>query len=451
MKFPSTVTPRARFWLTFTVTLLSTLFAACSNAETLSLHEAQVRALRYSRQLSAQDNLIDAARQQAVAAEQLPDPTLRLGIDNLPVDGSDRFSLERDFMTMRRIGLMQEVTSADKRALRAQRYTREAEKSRAEKAAVIANIERDTALAWLDRYYAEAMRNVIAEQAEQARLALEAAQNAYRTGRGAQADVYLAQSAQAVIADRASENQRRLSNADIALARWIGAHVATLGAPPAVDTLGSHAQHLESRLLDHPDIAALSKQEEIADTEARLAQANTHADWTWELAYQQRGPEYSNMVSIGVSVPIQWDKKNRQNREVAAKVALVEQARAQRDEMMRNHLAELRGWITDWESGRERRARYERELLPLAQQRNQATLAAYRGAKANLSEVLAARRDELDIRLQALQLDLENARLWARIQFILPDPSVESAALNPPATGAAPSAIGALTHNPAKE
>lgn len=405
--------------------------AQSPNAQTLSLHDAQLRALQYSRQLSAQDNLIYAAREQAVAAEQLPDPTLRLGVDNLPIDGSDRFSLERDFMTMRRIGLMQEMTSTDKRALRAERYTREAEKSRSEKAGLIANIERDTALAWFDRYYAEAMRSLIAEQMEQARLAIEAAQNAYRTGRGSQADVYAAQSGLAMIADRASENQRRLANADIALARWIGASPAiTLGSPPAIDSLGAHAQHLETRLREHPDIAALSKQEEIADTEARLAQANKHADWTWELAYQQRGAAYSNMVSIGVSIPLQWDQKNRQNREVAAKLALVEQARAQRDEMLRNHVAEIRGWIADWENGRERRVRYERELLPLAQQRTQATLVAYRGAKANLSDVLAARRDELDTRLQALQLDLENARLWARIQFILPDPTIENASMN---------------------
>ncbi len=424
MKHPWKIASRALACLALVVPLLA--ISLNVNAQTLSLRDAQLRALQYSRQLRAQDNLIDAAREQAVAAGQLPDPTLRLGVDNLPVDGSDRFSLERDFMTMRRIGLMQEMTSADKRALRAERYIREAEKSHAEKAAIVANIERDTALAWFDRYYAETMRALIAEQAEQARLAVEAAQSAYRTGRGSQADVYAAQSAVVMIADRASENQRRLANADIALERWIGGTAGlTLAAPPATDSLAAHAQHLETRLRDHPDINVLNKQEEIADTEARLAQANKHADWTWELAYQQRGSAYSNMVSIGVSIPLQWDQKNRQNREVAAKLALVDQARAQRDEMLRNHIAEIRGWIADWENGRERRARYERELLPLAQQRTQATLTAYRGEKASLGEVLAARRDELDTRLQALQLDLDNARLWTRIQFILPDATLD--------------------------
>ena len=41
--------------------------------------------------------------------------------------------------------------------------------------------------------------------------------------------------------------------------------------------------------------------------------------------------------------------------------------------------------------------------IRIARSRTQATLAAYRGGKANLAEVLAARRSELDVRLQALQ------------------------------------------------
>lgn len=81
----------------------------------------------------------------------MPDPVLKLGIDNLPVSGPDRLSITADFMTMRRAGIMQELTRSDKRQLRAARFEREAEKTLAEKAFASASIERDTALAWLDR------------------------------------------------------------------------------------------------------------------------------------------------------------------------------------------------------------------------------------------------------------------------------------------------------------
>jgi len=77
--------------------------------------------------------------------------------------------------------------------------------------------------------------------------------------------------------------------------------------------------------------------------------------------------------------------------------------------------------IHEWENLRERRARYQRELLPLAAQRTQAVLTAYRGARASLAEVLSARRNDIDVRIQALQLEMDQARLWAQLNFLLPD------------------------------
>ena len=73
-------------------------------AESLSLEDALRIAAGRSRQLVAQDALASAAREQSVAAGQLPDPVLKFGINNLPINGADRFNLTRDFMTMRRSG-----------------------------------------------------------------------------------------------------------------------------------------------------------------------------------------------------------------------------------------------------------------------------------------------------------------------------------------------------------
>ena len=390
----------------------------------LTLAEAQRRAIERSRQLPAQDHAIAASRDMALAAAQLPDPVLKLGVDNLPLNGADRFSLSNDFMTMRRIGVMQEITRADKRQLRADRFERAADKSRAEKNVTAAAIERDTALAWLELYYAQAMEAVIAGQGAQARLEIQAAEGAYRAGRGSQADIFAARSALATFEDRASEIQRRILNAKTMLARWIGNAADTpLAGKPATDAIRLDPAALDSQLAHHPQIAVLARQEEIAATEARLAQANKKADWSVELAFQQRGPAYSNMVSVGVSLPLQWDQKNRQDRELSARLALVEQAKAEREETLRAHVAETRSMINEWENNRERTARFERELIPLASNRTLATIAAYRGGKASLTDVLAARRNEIEVRIQALQLETDTARLWAQLNFLFPTDS----------------------------
>jgi outer membrane protein TolC len=388
----------------------------------LTLQEAQHRAVDRSRMLSAQDSAVAASREMALAAGQLPDAVATLGVNNLPIDTSDRFSFTRDFMTMRSIGVMQEFTRAEKREARAARFEREAEKSLAEKDVSLAAIQRDTAIAWLDRYYAEAMQSVISEQSRQAQLEIEAAESAYRGGRGNLADVLAARNALVLLEDRASEVGRKARAARIALARWIGSDAdAPLAEKPAIDAIRLDPGTLETDLAHHPELAVLAKKEEVAAAEVRIAQANKKADWSVALMYSQRGPDFSNMVSVNVSVPLQWDQKNRQDREIAARLAMLDQARAERDDMLRAHTAEVRAMIAEWENDRERSARYTRDVLPLATERSQATLGAYRGAKASIADVLLARRSEIDVRMQALQLEMDTARLWAQLNFLFPE------------------------------
>lgn len=411
-----------RLWKLWSCALLAFLVSLETYAQALSLDEAQRRALERSRQLAGQDFAIAASRERAVAAGQLPDPVLQLGVDNLPINGADRFSLTRDFMTMRRIGVMQELTRGEKRELRAQRFEREAEKSAAEKTATVASIQRDTALAWLDRYYAEAMAAVIAEQAGLVRHEIQAAEGVYRGGRGSQTDVIAAHSTLVGLEDRASEFARRIANAKINLARWIGERAdAALASRPGIDAVRLDIDALERELEHHPQIAILARQEELARTEARLARANRNPDWSAQVMYQQRGPDFSNMISFGVTVPLPWDRANRQDREVAAMLAMAEQARAQREEMLRAVRGEVSAMITEWQNGRQRVARYERELIPLAQERSRAALAGYQGGRTSVADLLLARRNETEVLMQAVQLEMDTARLWAQLNFLLPD------------------------------
>ena len=405
--------------------LLGLLFAASSASAAdgaLGFADALRLAQGESRQLAAQDAAVVAAREMSVSAGQLPDPVLRLGIDNLPVDGADRFSTTADFMTMRRIGVMQEIPREEKRRLRSERGEREAEREAANRLALLANVQRDTALAWLDCYYAERMRAVLETLMQDTRASIEAAQAAYRGGRGTQGDVLGARAALVMLEDRGSMLDRQILAAKIALARWVGRDSdRALGDPPDIRSLRFDADRVAGELRHHPQIDALAKQVSLAETEARLARAAKKPDWSVELAYQQRGPAFSNMVSIGVSIPLQIAQGSRQDRDEAAKLALAEQARAQYEDALRTHTAEVDAMVADWRTGLERLKRIEGELVPLSEQRTQAALAAYRGNAGSLGAVLEARRNERDTRMQALQVAAETARAWAQLSFLVPD------------------------------
>src|SRR3569623_1889097 len=93
--------------------LVSTAFA-----EPLSFNAALALAVREAPMLRAESAQVDAARQAAIPAGELPDPKLTLGLDNVPVEGVDRFSLSGEPMTMQRIGVMQEFPNNAKRGAR---------------------------------------------------------------------------------------------------------------------------------------------------------------------------------------------------------------------------------------------------------------------------------------------------------------------------------------------
>lgn len=402
---------------------LAALSAAHAADAPLTFEDTLRLAAGQSRQLAAQDSAISAASEMSAAASRLPDPVLRLGIDNLPVDGPDRFSVTSDFMTMRRIGVMQEITGEEKRRLRGERGELEAERERSNRRGMLAGVQRDAGAAWLERYYVERMRTVLGVLAGETRASIEAAEAAYRGGRATRGDVLASRAALVTLEDRGAMLDRQLRLAKIALSRWIGADAERplQGPPPDTAKVRLDLVRLDEDLRHHPVLAALAQQAALADTDARLARALKKPDWSVEFAYQQRGPSFSNMVSIGVSIPLPVAPAQRQDREVAAKLAGSEQARAQLDDARRVHTAEVRAMIAEWESGRDRLRRIESELVPLAAQRSEAALAAYRGNAGTLAAVLEARRNESDTRLQALQLAADIARVWAQLDFLVPD------------------------------
>ena len=419
---------------------LACLAALCAGLASVDSHAQQAltldRALRAaqdrSRQLVAQDSAASASREMAVAASQWPDPTFKAGVNNLPIGGPDRFSLTRDFMTMRSIGVAQEITRTDKRNARSARFGREAETAEAARAVALADLRRETAKAWLDRHYQERMLDLLRIQRAEAALQIDAADAAYRGGRGSQADAFGARSAVALIDDRIRQTERQVATARTRLARWVGADAnQALGTPPSVATARLDPAALESQLAHHPQIVLMVKQEELARADVDIARSNKRADWSVELMYSQRGPAYSNMVSINVSIPLQFDQKNRQDREVTAKLAVLEQMRVQREEATREHVAETLGWLQAWQSDRERLAHYDSELIVLAAERTRAAMAAYRGGSGALSAVLDARRMEIETRMDRLRLEMEAAALWAQLEYLIP-PGHEATAMARP-------------------
>lgn len=142
------------------------IFAAHPAAD-LTFERAQQLA-----ELTAPENLaglaqVQSAQESVVPAGALPDPKLILGVDNLPIEGQDRYSLDRDSMTMRRVGLMQEFPNSDKRDARRRFAQAAVGRTQAEQRATVLETKRQAALGWLEVFYAQQTVDLFDEMQKQ--------------------------------------------------------------------------------------------------------------------------------------------------------------------------------------------------------------------------------------------------------------------------------------------
>ena len=389
-------------------------------AAPLSLSEALSIADRESSLLAAQRSAISAAEETTSSARELPDPKLKFGIDNLPADGPDRYSLTRDFMTMRKIGVMQEFVRSDKREIRGRRAEQELAREQAMLGDAKAALRRDVAQLWIERYFAERMAAIVDEQYAEADLQRATLQAGLRAGKTQPADLLALQVNLQSLLDRRAEYRRQAARATALLSRWLGAESARPLAALPSRLLPAQHREVATHAENHPHLQTLERQIDIARNDAALARAANKPDWGLEVAYAQRGPQFSNMLSVQISIDLPLFQANRQDRSVAAKMAQVEQARALREDALRQHLAEASATRADWEATSARLQRFDDSLLPLARERAQLALAAYRGGQAPLAAALEARRVEIELRLQQLQLAAEQGRAYAQLLYFLP-------------------------------
>ncbi|MBL8377071.1 MAG: TolC family protein [Burkholderiales bacterium] len=393
----------------------------------LALHEALGLAQSNAPALNAATIGARAAREQAVAAGQLPDPILRFGVENLPANGPDAWKVGNDFMTMRRIGVMQEYVTTDKRDLLRRRVELEAVRQEATRSRLTANLRQEVAVAWFERYYAGKSRELLKTLEAEVELQLRTLDSQIRAGKAGVGDASLATAALLQLRDRLMVADKQERVAQIALGRWLGKDAAR--EPEAAPDVDSLALDLANPgLLDAaPALREHESESEFSRADLAVAQSNKRANWSWEVAYSQRGPAYSNMVSFGVSIPLTFNASNKQDREVAARQAQLEQAHVLHEDMRRETEAALAAAHAEWKSLVDRRKRLAAALLPVAGQRVELALGAYRAGSGSLPAVLEARRAEVEARMQLLDLERETARLWAQLNFAYVEPAMARA------------------------
>lgn len=399
-------------------------WAAAPDPADLSLRSAITAALERSQALAAPAANARAARELAVAAGQRPDPVLRLSLNNVPVNGADRWSTTNDFMTMQSVGIMQTLPSQAKRQARSQKFEREAEASLEQKQMLATEIQRETAVAWFELRAIELKVSLLKVQIDEAGRQVLATKTAFRSGRGSQTDGIAAREALSRLEQALLQMQADQASARGALARWTGlASGIALNDPLPISSSSLDAQPFSSTLDQHIALRAMQARVEAARANAEVMRLEREPDWSVELMLSKRGPQYSDMMSVGLSVPLTWDRPQRQDRELAASLAQADALEAELNEARRERQLDMERQHQNWRAALAQLQLIDRDRLPLAQQRVEAVLATYRSGTTPLTTVLEARQAALMLATERIDIELQAARLWAALEFLIPSSS----------------------------
>lgn len=384
-------------------------------AEPLTFGAAIERAMRDAPSILASEAGIDARRSAAIAAGRLPDPTLNVGLDNFPVSGPPAFSFTRESMTMAQVGVEQPFPNPAKRQAQRTRAQADIGIAEGDLAVETQNVRLETALAWVDLYYAK-RRLAQLQRLDESLGDLQATVSArLASGSARPASALEPELLRAAVNDRRSELAAEVTKAQARLARFTGDPEADVAGPPP--TLDVDRSSLVAGIPYLPRLVALDAGIRSAEADSALARADKRPDWRVSASYGRRDPAFGDMVSVGVSIDLPLFAGRRQDPKIAARASEETQARLLRAAGERELLAKLDGDLADHAMHMQRLENARNVLVPLAKRRAELDMASFAAGKLDLGAALLSSLALAEAEVDALSREADVARDAIRINY----------------------------------
>jgi len=399
--------------------VLLVLTSAAAQAAALSLEQTLDLAQRYSAELSASSNQVRAFGAMADSARQLPDPELKFGIENLPVQGSNARRFTREGMTMQRVGVMQTFVSADKRERKADTLLAQSASASAQEQVIRAQLQRDTAQAWLDlalsEKAAQAARQLLNETGRQ----IPVQRSGVASGSAAASSTLSLQSALSAMRDNLTLAERDVSLAQTRLYQLTGETFdGVAGALPRYQRLPAEPQTLEQGVSVHPEVVLAAREADVAKARSAQSAVASKPDVGVEVYYARRAEAYGDLAGVMFTVGMPIFQSHRQDKDYAADVSRAMEANDRLSQATRDRVALVRSLVAEYQAAQTLWRRKQEEIVPLSQQRLKVVTAEYRSGQAALDAVLDARRSLLDAQLSAINAEKEMAQRWAAVRYL---------------------------------
>ena len=358
----------------------------------------------------------------AVADGQLPDPKLKTGFYNVPIDN---FDLEEDPATQLRLGVEQSFPRGDTLQYKRRKaeWMSTSEQAMAEVAA--RQVVRDVRQQFLELYYQVQAEHIVTKSRGLFAQLVDITQSHYATGRASQQDVLSASLELSRLDDRTARIRNEEDKHRAALNKWIGeaAHLPVNSQFPELPALPSKDE-LAAALPAHPVIRIETARLEAENQNIHIAREQYKPGWSAGIEYRKRfgddvsGSSRSDMMAAMVTVDLPLFTANRQDRRLAASVQEASAVELTRDDRLRELQQMLDTGYANWQRLGERATLYESRLLHEATANAQASLKAYQSGVSEFTTLMRARIADLEVRLNDLRIRVDRASAQTNLLYL---------------------------------
>ncbi len=397
--------------------LLLVNFAVAEQVMPLTLQEAEELALYDEPGQNSLRFRALALRDESVAGGQLPDPTMRIGMANFPIQ-SGGFTTEG--MTQAQLGVRQVFPGGDTRELTTRKLRTLADEMSHKADGRGREVLTAVRMAWLETHYWRQAHEMAIESRPFFDDLATITTSLYSVGRKSQQDVLRAELELRRLDDRIINMSKQHLRSRAALSEWVGTEsvrpVATkLPEWTAVPPL----EVLRKDLRAHPAMLAADANVGASYVGVDLAEQKYKPDWALDLGYGYRdgylsnGQPRSDFVSLSVTVDLPFFRSSRQDRSVGAALSQRRAADQSREELLRRLSSQLDAEYVRWQDLGRRLELYEESILGISADNASAALAAYQSDTGDFADAMRGYVDDLDTRLEYIRLQVERAQSYA--------------------------------------
>lgn len=383
----------------------------------LTLAEAEDLALEDEPGYAAIVERANALDEQAVVAGELPDPTLRIGIANFPIQ-SGGFSTEG--MTQAQLAYRQVFPSGKSRESSNERLASLSAGMNASADARARDVRTRVRNAWLETYYWQKAHKIVTESRPFFTDLATVTRSLYSVGRKTQHDVLRAELELSRLDDRLIETNRRHMQSKAALSEWLGENATR----PIAEVLPEWEkipalEILHGNLQSHPSVIAADARVTASDANVVVAEESKKPGWALDVGYGYRegflpsGEPRSDFISVSVTMDLPFFSDDRQDRSLAAALRDRSATKYDKTELVRRLSSLLDVEYARWQDLTRRVALFESEILELSESQAQAALLAYQSETGDFADVMRGYIDDLNTRLDHVRLQVERGQSYA--------------------------------------